>query len=345
MLVLAPGGSAGAPVITPVIFGTLGANGWYTSNVTINWAFDGPVESSEGCNARTISADTTGTTFTCSATRDGYTTTVSKTFRVDKTAPAVASAMERQPDANGWYNRAVTIAFTGSDKTSGIQSCVTIRYAGPDSPGASVTGTCTDVAGNTSGGSVALKYDATPPRLFAVTTKTANRRVEVAWRMSPDTAVVEVLRAPGRNGQGETVVYRGSETGFQDSGLVVGRKYEYRVVGIDEAANRTESKVAITATGALFSPLPGAVVAGRPRLVWAPVARASYYNVQLAKGRRILSVWPSRPSLRLPTKWTYKRRRYRLIPGVYRWYVWPGFGRRSAARYGRLLGSSTFVVR
>jgi hypothetical protein len=29
---------------------------------------------------------------------------------------------------------------------------------------------------------------------------------------------------------------------------------------------------------------------------------------------------------------------------VYRWYVWPGFGRISAARYGRLLGSSTFVV-
>jgi hypothetical protein len=344
MLVLAPGVSAGAPVITPVIFGTLGANGWYTSNVTINWTFDGPVDSSEGCNARTISADTKGTTFTCSATRDGFTTTVSKTFRVDKTAPTVTSAVERQPDANEWYNRPVTIAFSGSDLTSGVQGCGTVRYAGPDSPGASVTGTCNDLAGNVAGGSVALRYDATPPSIFAVTAKTANRSAEVAWRMSSDTAVVEVMRAPGRSGQGETVVYRGSETGFQDSGLVVGRKYEYRVVGIDQAANRVESKVEITATGALFSPLPGAVVTAPPRLVWAPVARASYYNVQLVRGRRILSAWPARPSLRLPRTWTYKKRRYRLTPGVYRWYVWPGYGRISAAKYGRMLGSSTFVV-
>jgi hypothetical protein len=29
---------------------------------------------------------------------------------------------------------------------------------------------------------------------------------------------------------------------------------------------------------------------------------------------------------------------------VYRWYVWPGFGPRSANRYGKLLGTRTFVV-
>jgi hypothetical protein len=36
--------------------------------------------------------------------------------------------------------------------------------------------------------------------------------------------------------------------------------------------------------------------------------------------------------------------RYRLRPGTYRWYVWPGYGRISASHYGALLGSSTFVV-
>jgi hypothetical protein len=344
MLVLAPRGAAGAPVITPVIFGTLGANGWYTSNITINWMFDGPVESSEGCNARTLSADTTGTMLTCSATRDGYTTTVSKTFRIDKTVPAVATALERQPDANGWYNRPVAIAFTGTDATSGIQGCGEVRYAGPDSPSASVTGSCKDVAGNVASGSIAIKYDATPPSLYAVTAKVANRSAEIAWRMSADTALAEVVRAPGLSGQGETVVYRGSETGFRDSGLVVGRRYEYRVVGSDQAANRAENKLEITATGALLSPLPGAVVAAPPTLVWTPVARAAYYNVQLVRGRKIFSAWPSRPSFRLPRTWTYKGRRYRLRPGSYRWYVWPGHGPRSAAKYGRLLGGSTFIV-
>jgi hypothetical protein len=344
MLVFAPGGTASAPVITPVIFGTAGANGWYVSNVTVNWAFDGPVESSEGCDAKTILADTPGTTFTCKATRDGFTTTVSKTFKVDKTAPVVATALDRSPDANGWYNRPVTIAFNGTDATSGFQSCGAVRYAGPDSPDASVGASCSDVAGNTAARSVTFKYDATAPSLFGVTAKVANRSAEIAWRMSSDTAFVEVVRAPGHSGQGETVVYRGSETGFRDGGLGPGRKYEYRVIGIDAAANRVENKLEITATGALFSPLPGAVVTAPPTLVWAPVARASYYNVLLVRGRKVYSAWPTRTSLRLPRTWIYKKRRYALRPGTYRWYVWPGFGRISAAKYGKLLGGSSFVV-
>lgn len=344
MLVFVPVVSANAPVITPVIFGTLGTNGWYTSNVTINWSFDGPVESMSGCDAKTISADTPGTTFTCSATRDGFTTTVSKTFKVDKIAPGVSPSLERAPDANGWYNRALSIAFTGTDGTSGIESCSSARYAGPDSPAAVVAGSCRDVAGNVASSSFSFKYDATAPALFAVTARLGNRSAQVAWRKSTDTRIVEVLRAPGRRGQGETVVYRGSATGFRDTGLIVGRKYEYRVAGIDEAANRAEQKLDILATGPLLSPAPGAKINAPPNFVWTPVKRASYYNFQLIRGRKVLSAWPARPGFRLRRTWTFEGRRYRLRPGVYRWYVWPGYGRISASHYGRLLGSSTFVV-
>ena len=83
-----------------------------------------------------------------------------------------------------------------------------------------------------------------------------------------------------------------------------------------------------------------------PTLVWAPAKGATYYNVQLIRrGRRVLSEWPVRPTFQLRRTWLYKGRRYRLRPGVYRWYVWPGYGRISAARYAkRALGSSSFVV-
>jgi len=163
--------------------------------------------------------------------------------------------------------------------------------------------------------------------------------------MSSDTAVVEVFRAPGLNGQGETALYRGTATGFRDSALVPGRKYDYRVAAVDQALNRAETRVVITATGALFSPLPGAVVTAPPTLTWATVKNASYYNVLVMRGRKILSAWPARTSFRLPAKWRYKGRRYRLRPGVYRWYVFPGFGRITAGRYGSLLGGSTFMFR
>ena len=140
------------------------------------------------------------------------------------------------------------------------------------------------------------------------------------------------------------VVYSGLATGFRDTGLAVGRKYEYRVVGTDAAANQVASRVEVTATGALLSPLPGATVAGAPTLAWTQVAKASYYNVLLVRGRKVFSAWPARTSLRLPRTWTYKGRRYKLRPGLYRWYVWPGYGKISAGKYGRLLGGSTFVV-
>ena len=272
----------------------------------------------------------------------------SKTFKLDKTAPAVSTVLERQADANGWYNRPLTVAFTGTDATSGIANCTSGRYAGPDSAAALIAGSCTDNAGNQAPALFSFKYDATPPSIFGTTATHGNRSAQISWRKSSDTKVVEVFRTPGRNGQGESGIYRGTANGVKDTGLVVGRKYEYRVIGVDEAANRAEQKLSLVATGALLSPTPGLQITMKspPTLAWARAKGASYYNVQLIRaGRKVLSAWPARTSFRLRRTWLYKGRRYRLQPGVYRWYVWPGYGRISAARYAqRPLGSSSFVV-
>jgi hypothetical protein len=335
------------PEITPTIIGTLGGAGWYRSNVTVNWAIVDPQSIILGTDcalATTLTADTLGTRLACRAWSDGGETTKSVTIRVDKTPPSASASADRQPDANGWYNRLLTVTALGTDATSGIAACSSGQYAGPDNVSALVAGSCSDIAGNVTPTSFSFKYDATAPSVTALSAKVGNRSVQIAWRKSIDTQIVEVLRAPGRDGQGETVVYRGSETGFRDTGLVVGRKYEYRVIGVDEALNRAEQKVDIVATGALLSPAPAERVTAPPNLVWTAVRRASYYNVQLIRGRKVLSAWPARPSFQLRRTWIYKGRRYRLRPGVYRWYVWPGYGRVSAARYGRPLGSSTFVV-
>ena len=357
MLLVAPGaggvpGPGEPPDVTPVYLGSPGANGWYLSNVTLSWRIETDpgtpiLNSSPECNVRTITTETPGITVTCWAENAGGRTTVTtKAIKIDKTAPAVSTFVERPADANGWYNRPLTVVFTGTDVTSQVAGCSSARYAGPDTVGISLPGSCTDNAGNFSGSSFSLRYDATPPAITAVTVKLGNRRAEIAWRTSSDTKLVEVVRAPGRDGQGETVVYRGSDTGLRDTGLSVGRRYEYRVRGFDEAANRAENSVKIIATGALLSPAPGARISIKnlPRLIWTPVKKTSYYNLQVVRGRRVLSTWPVRPGFQLRRTWTYRGRRYRLQPGVYRWYVWPGLGRISAGQYGRLLGSSTFVV-
>jgi hypothetical protein len=105
------------------------------------------------------------------------------------------------------------------------------------------------------------------------------------------------------------------------------------------AARRTR------AASALLAPRPGARVTSPPLLRWRRVPRASYYNVQLFRGSvKVLSSWPTATRLQLRGRWTYLGRTRRLTAGTYRWYVWPGHGKASLRRYGRLLGGSTFRV-
>jgi hypothetical protein len=80
-------------------------------------------------------------------------------------------------------------------------------------------------------------------------------------------------------------------------------------------------------------------------LRWTSVPNATYYNVQVFRGGKILSEWPKGVSLRLARSWQFGGHRYRLQRGTYRWYVWPGFGPRAASSYGAKIGSGTFVVR
>ena len=333
------------PVVTPVYSPTLPANGWFRGSVTLSWLVVDPesiILNMTGCGVTTFTADTPGHPVTCSAESDGGIRSASVRIKLDRTPPTVTPIPERAADANGWYNRPVTVSFAGADATSGIASCsAPTVYGGPDVATASVSGTCTDNAGNAAVSATSFKYDATAPSLTGFTVTPGNRRVQLAWRPSSDTQVVELLRAPGRNGQGQSVIYRGRSTGYLDTGLTVGRKYEYRVTGIDEAANRSEHVTKVVATGALLSPAPAASISLKalPTLQWTPVKGARYYNVQLIRGHKVLSAWPVRPSFRLRRTWTYNRQRQRLRPGKYRWYVWS-----RSSRGFRLLGSSTFVV-
>ena len=59
---------------------------------------------------------------------------------------------------------------------------------------------------------------------------------------------------------------------------------------------------------------------------------------------KILSAWPTARTLSLKRTWKYNGKRYTLTNGLYRWYVWPGFGARANVKYGEMLGFSTFRI-
>ena len=335
------------------IDGIVGTNGWYRGNtsgnfVVVHWSVidpDSQVVKSKCELAVQIPGPTTGGTRTCSCNprRRLHHRLHDEAIAIDATPPVVTGAPARVPDSNGWYNKPVAVSFSGTDATSGVASCSASTYAGPDSASAQVSGTCTDVAGNVGSATLGLAYDATPPQLLKLSSKPAKRGVVLNWAASADTQRVQVTRSPGKGPESVQVVYAGTAKTFPDKGLRVGKKYRYTVSAFDAAANVASRTITITATGALLSPAPGERVTARPLLTWTPTRGASYYNVQLVRGGTILSVWPRTTSLTLPRSWVFHGHRYRLHRGVYRWYVWPGFGRLTAARYGGLVGRSSFL--
>jgi hypothetical protein len=337
-------------MVSYTIDGIEGTNGWYRGNtrgnfVVVRWVVTGDYNNTDGCNpAIQIPGPNPGTARTCTAygVNGEVVSVTTRVIRIDATPPAVTGKASRSPDANGWYNHAVGVAFSGTDGMSGVAGCSAKTYAGPDNANAVVSGTCTDRAGNAAGGSLALAYDSTPPRLKKLRAKHANHAVIFKWQVSPDTQRVVITRTPGKKRGTSSTVYGGKASTFRDKGLHVGTHYRYTVSVFDAAANKVSRTVRITGTGALFAPAPGASVKGAPRLQWAGVRGASYYNVLLVRGGTIFSAWPKGTSFKLPRSWVYHGHRYSLHRGVYRWYVWPGFGTRSANTYGRLVGRSSF---
>ena len=136
-------------------------------------------------------------------------------------------------------------------------------------------------------------------------------------------------------------------TRFVDRGLAAGRAYTYAIRASDESGNRSAGVTrSVTMARGLLAPAAGVRLTKPPVLRWTSVAGASYYNVQLWRnGKKILSAWPAAPRLALRTSWTYSGKAHRLARGTYRWYVWPGVGSRGSAKYGRLIGTRTFVMR
>ena len=348
---MAPQSSAAGPTPVDLECSPLPVNcqTWYRQPVTVRWLVpeaDG-VAPGTCIAAQTFSEDTKGTKSFCTAWEGTSEdpTMASITIRIDKTPPVVTAAVpSRPPDYGAWFNHPVSFSFTGADATSGVASCGSATYAGGDGAGVPVAGTCQDVAGNVGGGSFALNYDATAPAAPDVTATPNNNRVTLRWSPPAGAEVIEVARMTG-TGQ-PALLFRGGGTSYTDRELKNGRRHRYLITSIDQAGNRAIDRASAVPTKShLLSPADGARLGAPPLLLWEGIKRATYYNVQLYRGRKkVMTRWPRAQRLQLSETWSFEGGRRRLKAGRYTWFVFPGFGDRSDRRFGKLLGKSSFRI-
>ena len=339
---------------------------WYNRPVSVSFTGGDALSGVASCTSGSYSGPDTGAGSVGGSCTDyaGNTRSSSFAIKYDATAPSVEARPDRKPNAQGWYNRRVSVAFVGSDATSGVESCApAVTYSGPDADKTAVSGTCVDKAANASPPvAYELRYDTRPPALAQVKAEITSRGIVLRWKASADSRTFGVERRPGLKGAKPTTVYTGTALTFTDRRLQKGVKYRYTVTAYDEAGNAAARGLAVksdlttkaaarrpatrgAARPALLGPAVNARVTAPPVLRWSAVRNATYYNVQLFRnGKKILTTWPASTSFKLRQSWRYDGRRQRLAPGRYRWYVWPGFGKRSANRYGKLIGSRVFVV-
>jgi large repetitive protein len=265
-------------------------------------------------------------------------------------------------------------AFLGSaNATDLVDGTVRVSNNAPGSfpiGTTTVTFTATDKAGNktVASSTVTVTVAAVPPPpppdtkppapVGKLAASVSDGVVKLTWLLPGDSDFDHVTVEQSSEGSPLSVVYTGSGTSFTAKRLKNGVEYRFVVVSYDKTGNAS-AEAAIVATPAvamLVQPKNGAVTTKAPLLDWRDVTGAAYYNVQLYRlpatakttgllpsGSKILSIWPTKSSLRLSLKWVYGKKHYQLSPGTYVWFVWAGFGPRSDVKYGPLLGQSSFV--
>jgi hypothetical protein len=247
-----------------------------------------------------------------------------------------------QLDGGGYASCASPAAYSGLTLIPHVFSVRAVDRAGNIGPPASIAWTVVAAAPDTTA----------PGEVDGVRRSIGYGRFKLVWSRPKDGDFdhVRVLIATARKGARAVprkVVYSGRGTQYTNKRFKNDVYHRYRILAYDHRGNRSHGVDVVVAASALLRlPKAGAVVHGPPRLAWAGVARAAFYNVQVYfSGHKVLSAWPNKPAAGLKKRWSYAGRSFRLRKGTYSWFVWPAFGSRQKIHYGRLLGMSTFTVR
>jgi hypothetical protein len=185
-----------------VTAGTLGTNGWYTSDVTVSTSGSDSISGSVTCSADQFqTTETTGQIFNGACTNDaGLTTNAAPlTVKLDKTGPSASLAVTAgTAGLNGWYTSDVTVSTSGTDSISSPVTCTADQYQATETTGAIFNGDCTNDAGlKTDASPLTVKLDKTgPSALLSVTAGTLGTNGWYTTDVTVSTSGTDTISGP-----------------------------------------------------------------------------------------------------------------------------------------------------
>ena len=155
----------GLPTIDASVNPQANGNGWHNQDATVSFDCQDAESAIASCTSP-VAVTTEGSAQVIEGTAvdlAGNTASTSVSLNIDKTPPTIAASVSPEASPYGWHTSDVTVTFDCTDTGSGIDVCpapITVSVDGVDQV---ISGTATDLAGNSASTSVSINLDKTPP--------------------------------------------------------------------------------------------------------------------------------------------------------------------------------------
>src|SRR5436309_2172002 len=175
--------------------------------------------------------------------RAGNSSTTAIQVSIDKTPPTIAAHQSPAANSAEWNNSPVTVNFTCANALSGIASCPSSISVSTEGVNQQVSGTAVDRAGNSSGTSIQLNIDQTPP-VIGISTP-ANGATVITAALQITGAVSDNLSGVASASCDGTIAVVLGGTFTCNVSLVAGAN-AIQVQATDNAGNVATTQIAVT---------------------------------------------------------------------------------------------------
>jgi len=193
------------PTISATLSPAPNASSWNNSNVTVTFTCGDTNVGVKTCPSPvTVTSERANQVVQGTATNNaGVPATTSATVSIDKTPPTITASASPIANSAGWNNTNVTVTFHCSDSLSGVAQCPQPILVSSSGPNQIVSGSATDVAGNTSApASVTLNIELTQPSIVASGSPLPNAQlwnntdVTVSFTCTQSSSVITSCTSP-----------------------------------------------------------------------------------------------------------------------------------------------------